>query len=37
MMDHLQGNAVAHAAFVTPTGEMFSQTTNWQLVASNIP
>jgi hypothetical protein len=37
MMDRLQGNAAAHAAFVTTTGEIFSQPTNWQLVASNIP
>ncbi len=37
MMDRLQGNALAHAAFVSGTGEMFSQTKNWQLVASNIP
>ena len=37
MMDRLQGNASAHAAFVNGTGEMFSQTKNWQFVASNIP
>ena len=37
MMDRLQGNAAAHAAFVNGTGEMFSQPLNWQYVASNIP
>jgi hypothetical protein len=37
MMDRLQGNASAHTAFVNGTGEMFSQPTNWQSVASNIP
>jgi hypothetical protein len=37
MMDRLQGNATAHAAFVNATGEMFSQPLNWQFVASNIP
>jgi hypothetical protein len=37
MMDRLQGNASAHAAFVNASGEMFSQPTNWQFVASNIP
>jgi len=37
MMDRLQGNAAAHAAFVSGTGEMFHQPLNWQLVASNIP
>ena len=35
-MDQLQGDAYAHGAFVNGTGEMFSETTNWQLVASNI-
>jgi hypothetical protein len=37
MMDRLQGNAAAHAAFVSGTGEIFSQPTNWQFVSSNIP
>jgi hypothetical protein len=37
MMDRLQGNAAAHAAFVNSTCEMFSQLTNWDHVASNIP
>jgi len=37
MMDRLQGNAAAHAAFVNGTGEMFHQPLNWQSVASNIP
>lgn len=36
MMDRLQGNAIAHSAFVSGTGEMFFQPTNWQSVASNI-
>lgn len=36
MMDRLQGNATAHTAFTNGTGEMFSQPTNWQFVASNI-
>ena len=35
-MDRLQGDAYAHGAFVNGTGEMFSETTNWELVASNI-
>ncbi|HKV63167.1 MAG TPA: hypothetical protein VJO16_14730 [Candidatus Acidoferrum sp.] len=37
MMDRLQGNAAAHAAFVSGTGEIFHQPLNWQFVASNIP
>jgi len=36
MMDRLQGNAAAQAAFVRGAGEMFAQTKNWELVASNI-
>ncbi len=36
-MDQLQGDGVAHAAFVNGTGEMFAETRNWELVASNIP
>ena len=35
-MDTLQGDAYAHSAFVTGTGEIFSQPKNWQHVASNI-
>jgi hypothetical protein len=37
MMDRLQGDAFAHGAFVNGTGEMFSETQNWELVASNVP
>ncbi len=37
MMYQLQGDAVAHGAFVSGTGEMFSQTVNWEHVGSNIP
>ena len=37
MMYQLQNDNYAHGAFVTGTGEMFSQTTNWEIVASNIP
>jgi len=37
MMYQLQGDAVAHGAFVSGTGEMFSQTLNWEYVGSNIP
>lgn len=36
-MDRLQGDAYAHRAFVHATGEMFSETTNWEYVASNVP
>jgi hypothetical protein len=35
-MDRLQGDSYAHRAFVSGTGEMFSETANWELVASNI-
>jgi len=35
-MDRLQGDAFAHGAFVKNTGEMFSQTKNWEFVTSNI-
>jgi hypothetical protein len=37
MVDQLGVDPSAHAAFVTGTGEMFSQTKNWELVKSNIP
>jgi len=36
LMDQLQGNAAAHAAFVHGTGEMFLQHKNWEHVDSNI-
>jgi len=36
-MYQLQADNYAHGAFVNGTGEMFSETKNWQLVASNIP
>jgi hypothetical protein len=36
-MFQLQSDALAHGAFVNGTGEMFSETKNWELVASNIP
>ncbi len=37
MMFQLQGDSLARGAFVSGTGEMFSETKNWQLVASNVP
>lgn len=37
LMYQLQGDNYAHGAFVSGTGEMFSQPQNWQHVASNIP
>jgi len=37
MMDRLQGDSYAHGAFVNATGEMFTETQNWQRVAGNIP
>jgi len=36
-MDRLKRNAAAHAAFVSGAGELFAETKNWELVASNIP
>jgi hypothetical protein len=36
LMFQLQGDSYAHGAFVNPTGEMFSETKNWERVASNI-
>ncbi len=36
-MYQLQGDNYAHGAFVNGSGELFSQTTNWEYVASNIP
>ena len=37
MMDQLQGDGFAHGAFVHGSGEMFTETKNWELVDSNIP
>ncbi len=37
MMFQLQGDSLAQGAFVSGSGEMFSETKNWQLVASNVP
>jgi len=37
MMDQLQGDSFAHGAFVQGSGEMFTETKNWQFVDSNIP
>jgi hypothetical protein len=37
LMYQLQGDGYAHGAFVSGTGEMFSETKNWEIVASNIP
>jgi hypothetical protein len=36
-MYQLQADNFAHGAFVNGTGEMFTETKNWQLVASNVP
>ena len=36
LMDRLQGDTYAHGAFVNGTGEIFSETRNWEYVASNI-
>ena len=36
-MFQLQADSFAHGAFVNGTGEMFTESTNWQLVASNVP
>ena len=36
-MDRLQGDAYAHKAFIKGTGEIFSETANWEFVDSNIP
>lgn len=36
LMDTLQGDTYAHGAFVSGTGEIFSQSKNWEHVASNI-
>jgi hypothetical protein len=35
-MDRLQGDALAHTAFMNGNGEMFSEAANWELVSSNI-
>ena len=37
MVFQLQGDSFAHGAFINSTGEMFSETKNWQLVASTVP
>lgn len=37
MADQLEVDTSAHAAFLSGTGEMFSETKNWELVKSNIP
>jgi hypothetical protein len=37
MMFQLQNDNYAHGAFVNGNGELFSETKNWQLVASNVP
>jgi hypothetical protein len=37
LMFELQGDGYAHGAFVSGSGEMFSETKNWEFVASNIP
>jgi Chlorophyllase enzyme len=36
MMDRLDGDAYAHQAFISGTGEMFHETTNWSNQISNI-
>ncbi len=36
-MDRLQGDTYAHGAFVNGSGEIFSETANWEFVASNSP
>jgi len=36
LMDQLQGDAYAHGAFVNGSGEIFSRTTNWERVESNL-
>jgi hypothetical protein len=37
LMFQLQGDNYARGAFVSATGEMFSEAKNWEYVASNIP
>ncbi len=37
LMFQLQGDNYTRGAFVSATGEMFSETKNWEYVASNIP
>lgn len=36
MMNRLQGDGYAHQAFISGTGEMFHETTNWSNQTSNI-
>jgi hypothetical protein len=33
----LQGDNYARGAFVNGSGEIFSETTNWELAASDVP
>jgi hypothetical protein len=35
-MDQLQGDAYAHQAFISGTGEIFSETTNWANQMSTV-
>ena len=37
MRFQLQNDSYAHGAFVNGTGEIFSETANWQYVATNVP
>ena len=37
MRFQLQNDSYAHGAFVSGSGEIFSETKNWQLVASTVP
>jgi len=37
MMFQLLHDNVTHGAFVNGTGEIFSETKNWQLLVSNVP
>jgi hypothetical protein len=37
MMAQLQGDNYARGAFVNGSGEIFSETTNWELAASDVP
>ena len=36
-MARLQNDTYAAGAFVNSSGEIFSETTNWEYVGSNIP
>jgi hypothetical protein len=37
MADRLGLDPTAHAAFVSGSGEIFSQTSHWEFIQSNIP